>query len=103
MLERKFQASLIKELKTVFPGCEVLKLDPTQIQGMPDLLVLYKDKWAALECKQNAKAHRQPNQDYYIHKLGEMSYSAFVYPENKKEVLNGLQRLFSTEGAACIS
>ena len=51
MLENKFQANLIKELKERFPGCIVMKNDPTYIQGIPDLLVLHKDKWASLECK----------------------------------------------------
>ena len=50
MLENKFQANLIKELKERFPGCIVMKNDPTYIQGIPDLLVLHKDKWASLEC-----------------------------------------------------
>lgn len=48
MLENKFQANLIKELKARFPGCIVMKNDPTYIQGIPDLLVLHKDKWASL-------------------------------------------------------
>ena len=33
MLENKFQANLIKELKERFPGCIVMKNDPTYIQG----------------------------------------------------------------------
>ena len=45
MLENKFQANLIKELKERFPGCIVMKNDPTYIQGIPDLLVLHKDKY----------------------------------------------------------
>ena len=47
MKENKFQAGLKKKLKTMFPGCIVTKLDSSDIQGIPDLLVLYKDKWAA--------------------------------------------------------
>ncbi len=62
MLENKFQANLIKELKKRFPGCIVMKNDPTYIQGIPDLLVLHNDKWAALECKKSAGAKKQPNQ-----------------------------------------
>ena len=65
MLENKFQANLIKELKERFPGCIVMKNDPTYIQGIPDLLVLHKDKWASLECKKSAGAKKQPNQEYY--------------------------------------
>lgn len=94
--ESKFQSSLIKELKEKFPGCIVLKNDAGYIQGIPDLTVFYKDKWATLECKQNAKAHHQPNQDYYISKMNEMSFSRIIYPENKQEVLDDLQQTFGT-------
>ena len=38
--EREFQAKLIKELKEMFKGCLVMKLDSSYIQGIPDLLVL---------------------------------------------------------------
>lgn len=96
MLENKFQSKLIKELKKEFPGCMVLKNDPTYIQGVPDLLVLYKDRWAGLEVKRSAKAKHQPNQDYYVDKMNEMSYSNFVYPENKEEILNDLRTTFET-------
>lgn len=96
MLENKFQADLIKELKKRFPGCMVMKTDPTYIQGIPDLLILYKDKWASLECKKSAGAKRQPNQEYYVGYMNEMSFSSFIYPENKEEVLNDLQQSFQT-------
>lgn len=95
MLENKFQSKLIKELKKEFPGCIVLKNDPTYLQGVPDLLVLYKDKWASLECKKSAKAKHQPNQDYYVGKMNEMSHSAFIYPENKDQVLDDLRKAFN--------
>lgn len=95
MLENEFQAKLIKELKKEFPGCMVLKNDPTYIQGVPDLLVLYKDKWASLEAKKSATAKHQPNQDYYVNKMNEMSHSAFIYPENKDEVLDDLRKTFN--------
>ena len=96
MLENEFQSKLIKEIKRRFPGCIVLKNDPTYIQGIPDLLVLYKDKWAALEVKKEAKASHRPNQDYYVEKMNEMSFSRFIYPENKKEVLDELRRTFES-------
>lgn len=91
MKESKFQADLKKELKQMFPGCIVTKLDSGDIQGIPDLLILYKDKWATLENKRNAKASKRPNQDYYVDKMNEMSFSRFIYPENKEEVLNELR------------
>lgn len=95
MLENKFQSTLIKELKQEFPGCMVLKNDPTYLQGVPDLLVLYKDKWASLEVKKSATAKHQPNQDYYVDKMNEMSHSAFIYPENKDQVLDNLRKAFN--------
>lgn len=95
-LERDFQANLIKELKSRFVGCMVMKLDAGYLQGIPDLLILYNNKWATLECKKTAKAHRQPNQEYYVDKMNEMSFSRFICPENKEEVLNELQQAFES-------
>lgn len=95
MKENKFQSNLKKELKEMFPGCIVTKLDSGDIQGIPDLLILYKDKWATLENKRNAKASHQPNQDYYVDKMNEMSFSRFIYPENKETVLNELVDMFN--------
>lgn len=93
-LEREFQSRLVKELKSLFSGCIVIKLDSSHIQGIPDLLILYKDRWATLECKKSAKAWRQPNQDYYVKLMNAMSFSRFIYPENKQEVLHDLEQAF---------
>ena len=95
MIESKFQKDLKKEIKGRFPGCMVLKNDPTCIQGVPDLLILYKDKWAALEVKRSANASHQPNQDFYVEKMNSMSFSSFIFPENKEEVLNAMARSFN--------
>lgn len=92
MLESSYQAKLIKKLKRKFPDCIILKNDPTYIQGMPDLLILNNDKWAALEVKRSKDASHQPNQDYYISKMDTMSYASFICPENEKEVFDDLQR-----------
>lgn len=97
MLESKFQSNLIKEIKELFPGSIVLKNDSSYLQGVPDLLILYKDKWATLEVKKSANAKHQPNQDYYVDKMNEMSFSRFVYPENKEDVLNEIHKTFGTE------
>ena len=94
MLESQFQAKLIKELKKLFPGCIVMKSDSGYLQGIPDLLILYGKKWATLECKQKAGAKKQPNQEYYVGKMNEMSFSRFICPENKEEVLHDLQQSF---------
>lgn len=94
--ESKFQARLRKKIEDRFPGSIVMKNDPTYIQGIPDLLVLYKDKWAALECKRTKGSSHRPNQDYYIEHMNDMSYAAFIYPENEEEVLNALQQTFES-------
>ena len=91
-LESGFQDKLIKEIKSLFPGSMVFKMD--QIQGIPDLLVLYKDKWFSLECKKNANSSRRPNQEYYVDLMNKMSFSRFICPENKKEVLDELRKAF---------
>lgn len=91
-LESGFQDKLQKEIQSMFPGCMTFKMD--QIQGIPDLLVLYKDKWASLECKKSAKAKRQPNQEHYVGLMDSMSFSRFIYPENKEEILSELQKAF---------
>ena len=96
MKENKFQADLKKELKTMFPGCIVTKLDSGDIQGIPDLLILYKNKWATLENKRSATASKRPNQEYYVNKMNEMSFSRFIFPENKEEVLNELRKAFKS-------
>lgn len=96
MTESKFQSRLIKTIKERFPGAMVLKNDAGYIQGIPDLLVLHNDKWAALECKVSKDASHQPNQDFYISKMNEMSYAAFVDPSNEEDVLDGMERSFKS-------
>lgn len=93
-LERKFQSELIKEIKERFKGCIVMKTDANYIQGFPDLLILYEKRWATLECKRSKNASHQSNQDYYVNRLNEMSFSRFIHPGNKQEVLDELQRAF---------
>ena len=90
--EGKFKSELKKDLKSLFPGCIITQLDPNDIQGIPDLLILYNDRWAALECKKSKTATHRPNQDYYVSLMNDMSYSNFIFPENKEVVLNELQQ-----------
>lgn len=80
----------------MFPGCIVMKNDPNYIQGIPDLIVLWGDRWAALEVKRSDKASRQPNQKYYVEMMDHMSFARFIYPQNKEEVLNEIQRSFGS-------
>ena len=95
MLESRFQADLIKRIKNMFPGCIVMKNDASYIQGIPDLLVLHGSKWASLECKKNAGASRRPNQEYYVGRMNDMSFSKFICPENRDEVLEELRLYFT--------
>lgn len=96
MRERDYQARLIRILQKEFPGIIVLKNDPNYRQGIPDLLLLYKNKWAALEVKNSGSSRTRPNQRYYVDRMHEMSFASFIYPENEDEVLNALQRTFRT-------
>lgn len=91
MKESGFQAKLIKEIEALLPGCLVLKLDANYIQGISDLIILYGPRWAILECKKSESSPYQPNQEYYLDMLNEMSYSATIYPENKEAILDELQ------------
>jgi hypothetical protein len=93
-LESEFQKGLIKDIQKAFKGCVIMKTDPKYIQGVPDLLVLFNDKWALLECKKNSSAKHRPNQDTWVKILNGMSFSKFIYPENKEEVLNELAVFF---------
>lgn len=96
MNENKFQSMLIKELKRRFNGCIVVKMDSSYIQGIPDLLILYKNKWATLECKKTATSSVRPNQKYYVDLMNKMSFSRFIYPENMEVVLSELQQTFGS-------
>lgn len=85
----------------MFPGCVVLKIDPNYIQGMPDLLILYRKHWAALECKRAKDANKQANQPFWVSCLNDMSFASFIFPENETEVLNELQHAFGVGRKAC--
>jgi hypothetical protein len=101
--ENAYQAKLIRKLKRVFPGCEVLKNDPNYLQGILDLTILWGQCWAMLEVKASARSRMRPNQDYYVRRLNEMSFAAFIFPENEEEVLAALQEAFASRGTACVS
>lgn len=103
MLENRFKTKLVNELKEMFPGCIVLHMDPNEIQGIPDLLILYGNKWAALEGKKHKDATHRPNQDYYVELMNDMSFAAYIYPENKEEVLYELQQALKPRRTARVS
>ena len=97
-LESGFQDNLRKDLQNLFPGCMIFKMD--QVQGIPDLLVLYGDKWATLECKRGTRSKKQPNQEYYVDLMNDMSFSRFINNDNKEEVVRDLQQTFSARGTS---
>ena len=97
-LERDFQSKLIKEIKEKFPGCVVMKNDSSYIQGIPDLTVLYGNKWAMLEVKRSETASHRPNQDYYIGMMDDMSFARFISPETKEAVLDEMEHTFRSDG-----
>ena len=103
MRESYFQRNLIREIEDLFPGAIVIKVETRSVQGFPDLLILWHDKWATLECKAYRTARKQPNQEGYVRLLDEMSFSSFVYPENKEEVLHDLQQAFRSRRKARVS
>lgn len=103
MLESKYQSQLIERLEELFPGCVILKNDTDYLQGVPDLLVLYNDRWAMLEVKRAADAPQQPNQAYYVDLFDSMSFGTFIFPENEEEVLRDLQQAFGSRRRSRIS
>lgn len=106
MRERDYQAGLIRKLRDLYPGSIVLKNDSGYMQGIPDLTILYKDRWAALEVKAREPRNSQafePNQEWFLETMNEMSFAACIYPENEKEVLRGLQQALSPRGSSRVS
>jgi hypothetical protein len=103
MKESVYQAKVIKELRLRFPDCFILKNDSSYIQGVPDLIILYGDQWAMLEVKVSGSARSQPNQQHYVSMLNEMSFAAFIYPENEEEVFDALQHTFGLRRATRLS
>lgn len=96
MRESTYQKQLIQKLLDTFPGSIILKNDSSYIQGIPDLSVFFRDRWATLEVKAAFDSPEQPNQGYYVDLMNEMSFSAFIFPENEEEVLYHLQRSFQS-------
>lgn len=93
--ESKFQKDFMDEIRELYPGCVIMKNDSGYIQGIPDWTILYGDKWAVIEAKAERDAPHQPNQDYYVEQMHNMSFARFAYPENKDEVLSELHEHFS--------
>lgn len=102
MTEAAFQSRLIRKLKRIFPGCVVLKNDANYLQGILDLTILWGPFWGMLEVKAEHDSRRRPNQDYYVELLDDMSFAAYIYPDNEEEVLVALQEAFTSRRATCL-
>ena len=94
MKETTFDRQFCKKLRQLLPGCLILKGQSAQLQGIPDRLVIWQDRWAFLEFKRSKTAVRQPNQEWYVGMLNDWSYASFVYPENEEQVLHEIQQAF---------
>lgn len=96
--EAAYQAKLIKKIQRMFPECFILKNDPSENQGVPDILILFGIQWAMLEVKLSESSPMQPNQEYYISMFDNMSFASFIYPENEEQVLDDLQSTLGVSG-----
>ena len=96
MTEGDYQNKLCEKIRERIPGALIMKTDPTFIQGIPDLLIVKDKRWAALEVKKGKKASHRPNQDFYVNKMNNWSYAAVIFPENEKEIIDELERTFTT-------
>ena len=103
MLERDYQRGLISRIEDRLPGCLILKNDPNHNQGIPDLIIIFGSKWAALEVKRSKDAPHRPNQDHFVDKLGQWSFASFIYPENEEGTLDALEHALEAGGPPCIS
>ena len=103
MLENRFKTNLVHDIEDMFPGCIILHTDPNDIQGIPDLLILYGNTWAALEGKKSENEPYRPNQEWYLKIMNDMSFASMICPENREAVLHDLQFAFSTRGTSRVS
>lgn len=103
MKESIYQGLIIRRLEKEYPGCLVIKNDSGYIQGIPDLLILFENRWAMLEVKASEDAPTEANQPYYVEYLNNMSYAAFIYPENEDEIFYELQLALGARGTARVS
>lgn len=91
MKETAFQLKVVKKLGEMFPGSFIVKNDPQLNQGIPDVLILFKNTWAMLEFKKAPRAKRQANQKFFVDMFNNMSFASFIHPGNEEKVLNDLQ------------
>lgn len=93
MLEKDFQAKIVKWLKA--KGCIVLKYqqNATTIASIPDVVFLKDGFWGAIEVKKSKTAKYRPGQKEMVAKLDAMSWAKVVYPECWGEVQDELTEI----------
>lgn len=94
MTEGEYKTGLQKRLEYRFPDAYIFKTDASQKRGAPDLIILFGDRWAALEVKKSRNARHRPLQDRRIAQLNHMSFAAIIFPENEEEVIYEMERAF---------
>lgn len=103
MNEGAYKTKLLKKIREKLPGCVILKNDASYMQGIPDIIILFKNMWAMLEVKTGESATKQPNQDYFVKMFNRLSFASFINPDNEEEVLDALQSAFSSAREARVS
>ena len=94
--ESEFKSKLYRDIRTKFPGSEVIPNDAGHTQGFPDATVYFPNgKYVLLEGKRDENSPRQPNQEYYVNESPLRSNAMFVYPQNKKKVMKELERRYN--------
>lgn len=98
MKENQYQQELIKRIERLLPGCRILKNDANYRQGIPDLTIMWRGRYALLEVKASEKSKERPNQRWYVEEAAKETFASFIYPENEEEVLRALQRSLAGRG-----
>ena len=95
MSEATFRTKWLNKFKKLSPDIFIEFADPKRKNGIPDVIIFYKKKYARLETKRSKNASKRLHQQYYIDYFNSQGiYAAFLTPENQEEVYNALRRYF---------
>lgn len=93
-LESTFEKEFCKALRQTLGERYTYTFKLTAAKGIPDRLILYKDKYALLEFKQYKNAKKQPGQETWVGHFDNLAYAAIVYPENAEKVMQDILNYF---------
>lgn len=93
MLEKDFQAKVVKQLRKMGVKCFKQKMDATTSAGTPDYICLAGPVWFFLEFKKSKGAKKRPGQQENIDWATENSFGWFIYPENYDEVMAEIKEI----------